>query len=205
MGFPSGVASLEREALDPYQSFITGGAAVATLEGGFSMPGNRELTPSASCPNWPNIRDLLTSADDLCSGNARGEPGFELEEPSAIDMRSIGISNKKLFPLGSTYLPPQLAVRGLVRRWAASKRRRGVLPPSRRDTKRTPNLLWTFTTRNRGRILIAAAISAFGAHTHRTLPASNRAFLMRLTLWPYAAVCIQCLPTVACTAARHLG
>ena len=94
MGFPSGVASLEREALDPYQSFITGGAAVATLEGGFSMPGNRELTPSASCPNWPNIRDLLTSADDLCSGNARGEPGFELGEPSAIDMRSIGISNK---------------------------------------------------------------------------------------------------------------
>ena len=129
MGFPSGVASLEREALDPYQSFITGGAAVATLEGGFSMPGSRELTPSASCPNWPNIRDLLTSADDLCSGNARGEPGFELEEPSAIDMRSIGISNKKLFPLGSTYLPPQLAVRGLVRRWATSKRRRGVLPP----------------------------------------------------------------------------
>ena len=131
MGFPSGVASLEREALDPYQSFITGGAAVATLEGGFSMPGNRELTPSASCPNWPNIRDLLTSADDLCSGNARGEPGFELEEPSAIDMRSIGISNKKLFPLGSTYIPPRLAVRGLVRRWATSKRRRGVLPPSR--------------------------------------------------------------------------
>ena len=124
MGFPSGVASLEREALDPYESFITGGAAVATLEGGFSMPGSRELTPSASCPNWPNIRDLLTSADDLCSGNARGEPGFELAEPSAIDMRSIGISNKKLFPLGSTYLPPQLAVRGLVRRWATSKRRR---------------------------------------------------------------------------------
>ena len=94
MGFPSGVASLEREALDPCQSFITGGAAVATLEGGFSMPGNRELAPSASCPNWANIRDLLTSADDLCSGNARGEPGFELGEPSAIDMRSIGISNK---------------------------------------------------------------------------------------------------------------
>ena len=94
MGFPSGVASLEREALDPYQSFIMGGAAVATFEGGFSMPGNRELAPSASCPNWANIRDLLTSADDLCSGNARGEPGFELEEPSAIDMRSIGISNK---------------------------------------------------------------------------------------------------------------
>ena len=131
MGFPSGVASLEREALDPYQSFITGGAAVATLEGGFSMPGSRELTPSASCPNWPNIRDLLTSADDLCSGNARGEPGFELAEPSAIDMRSIGIE-QKLFPLGSTYFPPRLAVRGLVRRWATSKRRRRSAPARRK-------------------------------------------------------------------------
>ena len=133
MGFPSGVASLEREALDPYQSFIMGGGAVATFEGGFSMPGNRELAPSASCPNWANIRDLLTSADDLCSGNARGEPGFELGEPSAIDMRSIGIRTKT-FPARLHVFPAPVSGARLgptVGDLQATQRR--VLPP--RDSR----------------------------------------------------------------------
>ena len=55
------------------------------------MPGIREL-PSVSCPNWANNRDFLTSAEDRCSGNLRGEPAAELGAPSAIAMRSIGIS-----------------------------------------------------------------------------------------------------------------
>ena len=118
-----------------------------------------------------------------CMGRARLRTRGALGHRHEIDRHL----EQKLFPLGSTYFPPRLAVRGLVRRGATSKRRRGVLPP--RLTKRTPNLLSTFTRRNRGRILIAAAISAFGAHTHRTLRASNRASLMRLTLWPCAAVC----------------
>jgi len=91
-----------------------GGAAVATFVGGQSsgfglaMPGIRELLSSASCPNWAN-RDFLTSAEDRCSGNARGEPAAELGAPSAIDMRSIGISNNcGLAPLRP--VPPRVSV-----------------------------------------------------------------------------------------------
>ena len=73
------------------------------------MPGIRELPSSASCPNWANNRDFLTSAEDRCSGNARGEPPPELGEPSAIDMRSIGISNNcDLAPLHP--VPPRVAL-----------------------------------------------------------------------------------------------
>jgi hypothetical protein len=112
---PPGVSIPEREdTLDPYQSFIMGGAAVATFVGGQSsgfglaMPGIRELLSSASCPNWAN-RDFLTSAEDRCSGNARGEPAAELGAPSAIDMRSIGISNNcGLAPLRP--VPPRVSV-----------------------------------------------------------------------------------------------
>ena len=73
------------------------------------MPGIRELPSSASCPNWANNRDFLTSAEDRCSGNARGEPAPDLGAPSAIDMRSIGISNNcDLAPLHP--VPPRVAL-----------------------------------------------------------------------------------------------
>mgnify|MGYP004224857461 CR=1 FL=1 len=71
------------------------------------MPGIREL-PSVSCPNWANNRDFLTSAEDRCSGNLRGEPAAELGAPSAIAMRSIGIS-KNGDPAPVHPVPPRVS------------------------------------------------------------------------------------------------